>query len=297
MAKFSDFLEYVLYTSTIMLRLIYIIYALVGLVCAWLAVAFFGYAIVHGAIFLLLLFPLVLGIFILPVFLEKKLRMRTRLVYLVYLFPIVLVVLPSLYLFVLNPITQRIVATKALENIVVLPQGEELVYTNTGEPIGLKFFYTVVIPHDFPYDWKTNGGYAFFEFPTPVVGNREHPGFSMGLLELETVFATTSKGVLNVEQEKMLPGKYDAVAVFLAPFVEYENGFFCKSSFQNTEYIGYSLPEEDIFVSIISEVHLSNRMGIFSIPHLSQYPLASRFSGQDIKSTTTNLPVCTDEYR
>ena len=129
------------------------LYILVAVVCAMLALSLFGYGIAHGVTIFYLVFPLVLAIFALPLWLEKRIRARSaRLVALAYAVPLMIIMGPIVFLFLVNPWYEERVGTAVLNEIRVAVVDETPIKNRNGHLIGLRITYTFELPETVAYD-------------------------------------------------------------------------------------------------------------------------------------------------
>ena len=139
-------------------------YIIVALISSMLCLSLFGYGIAHGVTFFYLVLPICLGIFAIPLFLEKRLKSKGA-VTLAYGIPLLLLASPMAYLFFFNPWYEGYAGEKALEAITVTITGEELIKNKKGDVLGLKIISSYNVPEDTPYIGELEKLTEYARFP------------------------------------------------------------------------------------------------------------------------------------
>jgi len=282
-----------------MLKTLYIIVALIS---SMLCVSLFGYGIAHGGTFFYLVLPICLGIFVIPLFLEKRLTSRGA-VTLVYGIPLLLLASPMAFLFFFNPWYEGYAGEKALEAITVTIAGEELIKNKKGDVLGLKIITSYNVPENTPYMGELEKLTEYASFPTPQIQSLKRPpeqfdlsgGFNVYVNKDGKILREPKIGMLNMV--KMKPGTTYTIESWRLPsFVRIQDDKFCKSKkFDQTgevsKVLSFSKQSFEVHLDIM-RVLKSYRMGYFDHLFPLTYTTENELSGENLRKTIETLPRC-----
>lgn len=285
-----------------MLKTLYIIVALIS---SMLCLSLFGYGIAHGGTFFYLVLPICLGIFAIPLFLEKRLKSRGA-VTLAYGIPLLLLGSPMAYLFFFNPWYEGYAGEKALEAITVTITGEELIKNKKGDVLGLKIITSYNVPENTPYIGELEKLTEYARFPTPQIQSLKRPpkefdlnaGFDVYVNKDGKILRERKVGMLNIV--KMKPGTTYTIESWRLPsFVRIQGDKFCKSKrFDQTDEVSkvLSFSKQSFQVHLdIMRVSKSYRMGHFDHLFPLNYTTKNELSGESLRKTIETLPQCGKE--
>jgi len=266
-----------------------------------LAVALFGYAIAHGFTFFYALFPLILAIFALPLWLEKRIGARSpRLAALVYAVPMVAIAGPIAYLFLFNPWYEEHVATAVLNEVRVAILGETPIKNRNGHVIGVKITYTVELPETVEYGTVAKG-LLHSDFPRPRLIDPRRP---LDSVEPNGGFVIYYRGAERISRTVGIePGKITADA-WKVPFgLRMQVDGFCKSkpyagtpeSVTKAIAKSFDYPRQHFAVELAVWVSKSYRMGGFRYDFKPAYNTKTEFDGPGLRSAVDELPPCDAE--
>lgn len=280
-----------------MLRNIYIV---AGVVSAFSALLFFGYGIAHGATWLLLLFPVIIGVFLVPFYFQRRFHHKSWWVRASLVLPIVLVIFLVVYFYVFQPQQEKSAATYALENIIVEPISDEVVRTVSGEIIGIKIMYALTLPLGLEDALSLAEFGPYFSLPMPELVRSD--GSPDGLLDIVGNLTHVSRDGVGQDPigAHFPPGRYVITAVYLGKYVQLIDNNYCRS--KNFEQFAFNdesfqkVENEALSYSLVSRVNLSHRMGTFYVTHLKGQPVQTLMPGEIIRKTIAMLPVCPRDY-
>ncbi len=275
-----------------------VIYVIFALCVTFFTLTFFGYGLVHGGELLVVpIILLCLAIFLVPLYVDKKFRSRWKYSYVAYLFPAIFMVLPAVYIFLLKPHSEKIIADSVLEKVVITPISEEVIKNEQGDVLGLKFIYSTRIPEDISRLIDLGEDMRYFSLPTPELTKRSGEHFSL----LEIGYTETTKDGLASPAgiEKLKSGQYVTEAWLLGQYTKRMDGVLCRSKYFDENAASsttYRDEKQPIFVSVSSRVNFSNRMGMYYFSHLANYELKDQVSGPEILNTARTLELCPRDY-
>ena len=278
-----------------------ILYIMVAIVCAMLALSLFGYGIAHGGEFFYLVFPLVLAIFALPLWLEKRIRAKSaRLAALAYAVPLMVLTGPIVYLFLFNPWYEERVGTAVLNEIRVALVDETPIKNRNGHPIGIKITYTFELPETVAYDGVAK---KLLEYSLPKLQLRslKSPQDMVNPNSGFDIFYQNGRRVPTIVGIKS--GKY-TVESWRVPFlVLMQKDGFCKSkpyagrpeSMKKAEEKAFDFPRQVFALDMRIWVSKSYRMGGFEHDFRPAYTTKIEFDGPELRKAVEELPPCDAE--
>jgi len=274
------------------------LYITVAIVCAMLALSLFGYGIAHGGDVFYLVVPLVLGIFALPLWLEKKIRARSaRLAALAYAVPLMALTGPIVFLFLLNPWYEEHAATVVLKEVRVAFVGETPIKNRNGHLLGVRITYTFELPETVAYHGVAKG-LLENQFPNLHLRSLKTPQDEVEPNGGFDVFYQNAIRVPTITGIRI--GKYTVEAWRVPTLVKLQEDGFCKS----TPYAGmpesvtkameraFDFPQQPLAAELGIWVLKSYRMGGFAYDFGPSYTTTNEFDGGALHKAVDELPPC-----
>lgn len=277
------------------------LYIMVAIVCGMLVVSLFGYGIAHGGEFFYLLFPLVLAVFALPLWLEKRVRAKSaRLAALVYAIPLMALAGPIVFLFLFNPWYEKRVVTAVLNKVRVAVVDEMPIKNRNGHIIGVRITYTYELPETVEYDGVARKllGYSF---PRPWLRRLEGPQVSAEPSSSFEIFYQNSRRIPTIAG--ITSGKYTVESWRVPSLVYMQIDGFCKrtpyagraESMKVLEEKAFDFPRQPFALEMRIIVSKSYRMGWFEHDFRPAYTTKNEFDGPALRKAVDELPPCDAE--
>ncbi len=278
-----------------------ILYIMVAIVCAMLALSLFGYGIAHGGEFFYLVFPLVLAIFVLPLWLGKRIRAKSaRLAALAYAVPLIALAGPIVFLFLFNPWYEERVGTAVLNEIRVAVVDETPIKNRNGHFIGIKIAYTVELPETVAYDGVAKK-LLEYSYPKLQLRSLKNPQNMVNLNTGFDVFYQDTKRMSTITGIRS--GKYTVESWRVPSPVLMQKDGFCKGkqyagrpeSVKKAEERAFDFPRQPFALQMGTWVSKSYRMGGFQHDFRLAYTTKNEFDGPDLRKAVEELPACDAE--
>jgi len=276
-----------------------VLYIMVGIVCAILALALVGYGIAHGGSFFYLVFPLVLAIFALPLWLKKWIRAKSpRLAVLAYAVPLMGLAGPLIFLFLFNPWYEERLGTAILNKVRVAVVDETPIKNGNGHLIGVKITYTYELPETVAYGGVAKKLLMFTGFPKPQLRSLISPQEMVDLNNGFDIFYQNGRRVTAIVGIKS--GKYTVESWRLSSLVKMQKEGFCKSK----PYAGLpesvikageralNFPRQPFALEMKTWVSKSYRMGGFEHDFRPAYTTKNELDGLGLRKAVEELPPC-----
>lgn len=279
-----------------------ILYIMVAIVCAMLALSLFGYGIAHGGEFFYLVFPLVLAIFALPLWLDKRIRAKSaRLAALAYAVPLMALTGPIVFLFLFNPWYEERVGTAVLNEIRVAVVDETPIKNRNGHLIGVKITYTFELPETVAYDGVAKKLLAYAGFPKLRLRSLKS---SQDMVDPNSGFAIVYQNARRVPTIVGIEsGKYTVESWRVPSLVKMQKDGFCKSkpyaglpeSVNKAVEKAFDFPRQPFALEMGIWVSKSYRMGGFEHDFRPAYTTKNEFDGPGLRKAVEELPRCNAE--
>jgi len=282
--------------------LLKILYILVAIVCAMVALSLFGYGIAHGGEIFYLVFPLVLAIFALPLLLERRIRARsTRLATLVYAVPLMVITGPIVFLFLVNPWYEERVGTAVLNKIRVAVVDETPIKNRNGHLIGLRITYTFELPETVAYDGVAKKLLKHTGFPNLQLRGLKSPQNRVGPNSGFNIFYQNGRRVPTITGIES--GTYTVEAWRVPDLVLMQEDGFCKhtpwagmpESMKKAMDRTLDFPRQPFALQLGTIVLKSYRMGFFEHDFGLTYTTSNEFDGPELRKAIDELPPCDAE--
>jgi hypothetical protein len=279
-----------------------ILYIMVAIVCAVLALALVGYGIAHGGNFFYLVIPLVLAIFALPLWLDKWLKAKSpRLAALAYAVPLMGLAGPLVFLFLFNPWYEERVGTAVLNAIKVAVVDETPIKNRNGHLIGVKITYTYELPETVAYGGVAKKLLMFTRFPTPQLRSSVSPQEMVDLNNGFDIFYQNGRRVPASVGIKS--GKYTVESWRMSSLIKMQKDGFCKSkpyagqpeSMIKAGERALNFPRQPFTLDMRIWVSKSFRMGGFEHDFRPAYTTKNEFDGPGLRKAAEELPPCDTE--
>jgi hypothetical protein len=275
------------------------LYIIVAIICAMLALSLFGYGIAHGFECFYLVFPLVLSIFALPLWLEKRIRAKSaRLAALAYAVPLIALTGPIVFLFLFNPWYEERVATAVLNEIKVAVVDETPIKNRNGHLIGVKITYTFELPETVAYGGVAKKLLEHTGFPKLQLRSLKSPEDMVNLNTGFDIFYQNARQVPPIVGIKS--GKYTVESWRVPSLVKMQTDGFCKSkpyaglpeSVKKVEERAFDFPRQPFALEMGIWVLKSYRMGGFAYDFRPAYTTKNEFDGLGLRKAVEELPPC-----
>jgi len=267
-----------------------------------LALSLFGYGIAHGVTFFYLVFPMVLAIFALPLWLEKRIRARSaRLAALAYAVPLMIITGPIIFLFLVNPWYEERAVTAVLNEIRVAVVDETPVKNRNGHLIGLRITYTFELPETVAYDGITKKLLEHAGFPNLQLWQLKSERSGVGPNSGFNIFYQNGRRVPTITGIES--GKYTVEAWRVPYLVLMQEDGFCKhkpwtgmpESTKNAMDRALDFPRQHFALQLGMIVLKSYRMGFFDHDFGLTYTTNNEFDGPELRKAVDELPPCNAE--
>ncbi len=277
-----------------------IIYIVCALVFTFFALSFFSYGLVHGgsAAFVIVLICVILSVFLIPLYLYRRFRERWKYSYLVYLVPALIIVFPIIYFFAVKPQIEKQIAIGVLKEIVITPLSEELIKSEKGGTLGIKFTYRTSIPRDIDRLTGLNSAMSYFIIPQPEVSYKSGGGASL----LRGRYSETKKDGVKYDMYAspgIVPGEYITDVWLMPTDTNRMDGRVCRSKFFNESRrssVDYTELPQVVVPTFTTRVSFSNRMGMYDFSHQVTYEFKNQISGPEVLSAVLGLEECPRDY-
>ena len=278
-----------------------ILYIMVAIVCAMFALSLFGYAIAHGGEFFYLVFPLILAIFALPLWLERRIKAKSRrLAALAYAAPLMALTGPIVFLFLFNPWYEEHVGTALLNEIRVAVVDETPIKNRNGHLIGIKMAYTFELPETVAYDGVAKK-LLEYRFPTLRLRSLKSPQDTVEPNSGFDIFYQNARRVPTIVG--IQSGKYTVESWRVPSSVLMQRDGFCKSkpyagrpeSINKAVEKAFDFPRQPFALELEVWVLKSYRMGGFEHDFKLAYTTKNEFDGPSLRKAVEELPACDAE--
>ena len=267
-----------------------------------LALSLFGYGIAHGFECFYLVFPLVLAIFALPLWLEKRIRAKSALLAaLAYALPLMALTGPIVFLFLFNPWYEERVGTAVLNKIRVAVVDETPIKNRNGHLIGVKITYTFELPKTVAYDGVAKKLLEHTGFPKLQLRSLKSPQDMVNLNTGFDIFYQNGRRVPTIVGIES--GEYTVESWRVPSFVKMQKDGFCKSkpfaglpeSVIKAADRALNFPRQPFALALGIWVLKSYRMGGFEHDFRPAYTTKNEFDGSGLRKAVEELPPCDAE--
>ena len=267
-----------------------------------LALSLFGYGIAHGVTIFYLVFPLVLAIFALPLWLEKRIRARSaRLAALAYAVPLMIITGPIVFLFLVSPWYEERVGTAVLNEIRVAVVDETPIKNRNGHLIGLRITYTFELPETVAYDGKAKKLLEHAGFPNLQLRRLKSVQSDVGPNSGFNIFYQNGRRVRTITGIES--GKYTVEAWRVPSLVLMQEDGFCKhkpwagmpESVKKAMDTSLDFPRQPFALQLGMIVLKSYRMGFFEHDFGLTYTTNNEIDGPELRKAVDELPPCSAE--